>query len=60
MAETQERARTEVADVDRSLYDFVKSEEGYERFADGLSPEIVEDISRRKVEPRWMLDLRLR
>ena len=60
MAETQERARTEVADVDRSLYDFVKSEEGYERFADGLSPEIVEDISRRKDEPRWMLDLRLR
>lgn len=60
MAETQERARTEVADVDRSLYDFMKSEEGYERFADGLSPEIVEDISRRKVEPRWMLDLRLR
>ncbi len=49
-----------MADVDRSLYDFVKSEEGYERFADGLSPEIVEDISRRKDEPRWMLDLRLR
>ena len=60
MAETQERARTEVADVDRSLYDFVKSEEGYERFADGLSPQIVEDISRRKNEPQWMLDLRLR
>ncbi len=60
MAETRERARTEVEDVDRSLYDFVKSEEGYERFADGLSPQIVEDISRRKVEPQWMLDLRLR
>ena len=60
MAETRERARTEVEDVDRSLYDFVKSEEGYERFADGLSPQIVEDISRRKDEPQWMLDLRLR
>ncbi|MEY8436947.1 Fe-S cluster assembly protein SufB [Atopobiaceae bacterium 24-176] len=60
MAETQERVRTEVADVDRSLYDFVKSEEGYERFDDGLSPQIVEDISRRKDEPQWMLDLRLR
>ena len=60
MAETRERARTEVEDVDRSLYDFVKSEEGYERFADGLSPQIVEDISRRKNEPQWMLDLRLR
>ena len=26
--------RTKVADVDRSLYDFTKSEEGYERYAD--------------------------
>lgn len=60
MAETRERAHTEIEDVDRSLYDFVKSEEGYERFADGLSPQIVEDISRRKDEPQWMLDLRLR
>ncbi|WP_430538463.1 Fe-S cluster assembly protein SufB [Kribbibacterium absianum] len=49
-----------MADVDRSLYDFVKSEEGYERFEDGLSPQIVEEISRKKDEPQWMLDLRLR
>ena len=55
-----ERVRTNVADVDRSLYDFVKSEEGYERFEDGLSPQIVEEISRKKDEPQWMLDLRLR
>ena len=26
----------------------------------GLSPEVVEDISRRKNEPQWMLDLRLK
>ncbi|MCI1226103.1 MAG: Fe-S cluster assembly protein SufB, partial [Atopobiaceae bacterium] len=51
-----------VAEVDASLYDFVKPEPasaGYERFADGLTPEVVERISRRKDEPSWMLDLRL-
>lgn len=60
MADTPQRQRSEVADVDRSLYDFVKSEEGYERFDDGLSTEIVTEISRKKDEPQWMLDLRLR
>ncbi len=54
------KKRSEVADVDRSLYDFVKSEEGYERFDDGLSEEIVREISAKKDEPDWMLDLRLR
>ena len=54
------RKRSEVADVDRSLYDFVKSEEGYERFDDGLSADIVREISAKKDEPAWMLDLRLR
>lgn len=60
LAEGAQRTRSQVADVDRSLYDFVKSEEGYERFSDGLSPDIVEEISRKKDEPQWMLDLRLR
>ncbi|MGI6217284.1 MAG: Fe-S cluster assembly protein SufB [Coriobacteriales bacterium] len=52
--------KTKVDDVDRSLYDFKKSEEGYERFADGLTPEIVRAISDRKNEPEWMLELRLK
>lgn len=60
MADEKRKKRTEVEDVDRSLYDFVKSEEGYERFADGLSPQIVEEISAKKNEPDWMLQLRLR
>ncbi|WP_283169707.1 Fe-S cluster assembly protein SufB [Curtanaerobium respiraculi] len=49
----------QVVEVDRSLYDFVKSEEGYERLDEGLTPEIVREISARKDEPQWMLDLRL-
>ncbi len=56
---SEERKRTQVADVDRSLYDFTKSEEGYERYADGLTPDIVRAISAKKDEPEWMLQMRL-
>lgn len=55
-----ERRRTQVADVDRSLYDFIKSEEGSERLDAGLTPEIVREISMRKNEPEWMLEHRLK
>lgn len=58
--DSPERKRAEVADVDRSMYDFVKPETGYERFADGLSGDIVEEISRKKDEPNWMLEMRLK
>ena len=60
VSETQERKRSEVADVDRSLYDFVMPEEGYERYDDGLTPEIVRSISAKKDEPDWMLEMRLK
>lgn len=54
-----EKGRSDIADVDRSLYDFVMSEDGYERYADGLTPDIVRSISAKKEEPEWMLKLRL-
>ena len=62
MAEANEttRKRSEVADVDRSLYDFKMSEEGYERYTDGLSTDIVRAISEKKDEPDWMLEMRLK
>ena len=62
MAEATEntRKKSQVADVDRSLYDFKMSEEGYERYADGLSTDIVRAISEKKDEPEWMLEMRLK
>ena len=51
--------RTQVADVDRSIYDFVKPEVDSERYADGLTPDIVRAISEKKNEPAWMLEKRL-
>ena len=59
MSERTEK-RTQVADVDRSLYDFTYSEEGYERYEDGLTPDIVRAISAKKDEPAWMLEMRLK
>ena len=50
----------QVNDVDRRLYDFVMPEVGYERFDDGLNPEIVRALSAKKDEPNWMLELRLK
>lgn len=60
MSKTTERRRSHVDDVDRSLYDFAMPEEGYERYADGLTPDIVRAISARKDEPEWMLEMRLK
>lgn len=54
------RQAAQTAEEARDIYDFKKSEEGYERFDDGLTPDIVEAISRKKHEPDWMLDLRLK
>ncbi|MDY5002742.1 MAG: Fe-S cluster assembly protein SufB [Atopobiaceae bacterium] len=51
--------KTQVADINRSLYDFVKPEEGYERYTNGLTPDIVRAISEKKDEPEWMLKKRL-
>ena len=52
--------RTEVADIDRSLYDFTYGEEGFERLDAGITPDIVREISAKKDEQQWMLDLRLK
>ena len=54
------KQRTEVADIDRSLYDFSYGEEAAEKLDAGLTPEIVREISAKKDEPSWMLEHRLK
>ena len=54
------KQKSQVADIDRSLYDIIDSEEGFERLDAGLTPDVVSEISRRKDEPQWMLDFRLK
>ena len=54
------KKRSEVADVDRSLYDFRFSDSDAEKLAAGLTPDIVREISAKKDEPEWMLQFRLK
>ena len=53
------KEKTYVADVDRSIYDFRYDEKDAYRI-EGLTPEIVEEISQRKNDPQWMHDFRLK
>ncbi|MBQ3301331.1 MAG: Fe-S cluster assembly protein SufB, partial [Eggerthellaceae bacterium] len=55
-----ERKRTQVEDVDRSMYDFRYDDSDAEKLDAGLTPDIVREISQRKNEPEWMLEHRLR
>ena len=48
-----------VKDIDRSMYDFVKKEDDAYRTEEGLTPEIVLEISKEKNDPEWMRDFRL-
>ncbi|MBM3895174.1 MAG: Fe-S cluster assembly protein SufB [Thaumarchaeota archaeon] len=52
---------TENLEMDYSKYDFKNSTELYVHLSKkGLSREVVEEISKLKNEPKWMLDFRLR
>ncbi|MCI7792822.1 Fe-S cluster assembly protein SufB, partial [bacterium] len=54
------KEKTQVRDVDRSLYDFRYEEKDAYRVDAGLTPAIVEQISREKNDPAWMTELRLK
>lgn len=53
-----EKKRSEVADIDRSMYDFRYDDAGQEKL-DGLTEDVVREISEKKDEPAWMLKMRL-
>ena len=52
--------KTRVEDVDRSFYDFRYEEKDAFKVEEGLTPAIVEQISREKNDPDWMREFRLR
>ena len=54
-------ASKQVLDIDYTKYSFHDSDESYQyKFPRGLRREVVEQISRIKKEPDWMLQFRLR
>ena len=53
-------AKTQLDELNTNIYDFKNPDDYSFKMASGLSREIVEDISKRKNEPQWMLDIRLK
>ena len=51
--------KTFIADTDRSRYDFSYSDGDSYKVEEGLTPAIVEQISREKNDPEWMREFRL-
>ncbi len=54
------KEKTYVEDIDRSLYDFRNEDADAYRLNEGLSEEIVLQISKEKNDPDWMRELRLK
>ncbi len=54
-----EKEKTYVEDIDRRMYDFRNSDEDNFHLHEGLTPEIVRQISEEKNDPEWMRDFRL-
>ena len=56
MADLKEK--TYVEDVDRSVYDIRDAENDAYRMESGLTPEIVEKLSKEKDDPVWKMCIR--
>ena len=54
------KQKAQVADIDRSLYDFRYDEDAADFLSSGITPEIIREISEEKGDPDWMRDFRLR
>ena len=53
------KEKTYVEDIDRNIYDFKDEEKDAYRINAGLTPEIVEKLSKEKNDPAWMQQFRL-
>ena len=53
------KEKSQVMDIDRSIYDIKDVENDAYRIKSGLTPEIIEKISKEKNDPVWMQQFRL-
>ena len=53
------KEKTYVEDIDRNIYDFKDDEKDAYKIKAGLTPEIVEQLSKEKHDPAWMQTFRL-
>lgn len=54
------KKKTYVEDIERTLYDIKDADHSVYKTQSGLTEEIIRDISKRKHDPQWMLDFRLK
>ena len=50
----------DIFDTDDNIYNFKNADDYEYKIKKGLNREIVEEISKRKNEPKWLLDIRLK
>ena len=53
------KEKSQVADIDRSVYDIRDEEDDAYRMQEGLTPEIIDKLSKEKDDPVWMQQFRL-
>ena len=53
------REKSQVEDIDRSIYDIRDEEKDAYRMEEGLTPQIVDKLSKEKGDPIWMQQFRL-
>lgn len=53
------KEKSQVADIDRSIYDIRDKEDDAYRMKEGLTPEIIDKLSKEKEDPVWMQQFRL-
>ena len=56
----QTRNKTFISDIERGDYDIIDDVKYKFSTGEGLNADIVTRISKRKNEPQWMLDIRLK
>ena len=54
------REKSQVEDIDRSIYDIRDKEDDAFRMREGLTPAIIQTLSQEKDDPVWMQQFRLR
>ena len=53
------KEKQQIADIDRSVYDIKDTETDAYKIDAGLTPALVEQISKEKNDPVWMQQFRL-
>mgnify|MGYP006920830085 FL=1 len=53
-------SKTNLEEINRNIYDIKNKDEYDFKIKKGLTPEIIEEISKQKNDPDWMREFRLK